>query len=369
MSGHVFVSHGSDDSEEANGLAAMIEARGVKVWIAPRDVRPGQDYSEQLQSAIEQCAAFVVLVTAKANSSPYVRAETEMAFSTSKPIFPVRMADIQPAAGLAFFLKIRHWTDAFGPQRAASLERLLGELVSIAGPSSASVAAPISTPVPPAPPPTPPPPPVTVPAPVAAQSRTPVPADTALLEAAIGSNAAYFIEHWRKMDETGRSYDWNWAACFLNFCWFAYRKMWIVAGLVGFSYVVTTPCLDPTNRAVFRLTALSVVAISFLTGGFGNRWYRAQVEARVQATTGMSRESALAHLRKGGGTSGTGVAVAIIAILLLSLIVSLPKAAQQESPQANAILSTPENAQVPYDEGKPPPPPEDQSEQDAPSGY
>ena len=79
------------------------------------------DYSEQLQLAIESCVAFVVLVTDMANKSPYVRAETEMAFSTHKPIFPVRISDIQPAAGLAFFLKIRHWTDAYGDGRRAPI--------------------------------------------------------------------------------------------------------------------------------------------------------------------------------------------------------------------------------------------------------
>ena len=114
MSGHVFISHGSEDSQDADALADFIESRGMRAWIAPRDVRPGQDYSEQLQEALESCAAFVVLVTDKANKSPYVRAETEMAFSNGKPIFPVRNSDIQPGPGLAFFLKIRHWTDAFG---------------------------------------------------------------------------------------------------------------------------------------------------------------------------------------------------------------------------------------------------------------
>ena len=130
---HVFVSHGSEDRVLANELAAFIESKGVKAWIAPRDVRPGQDYSEQLQEAIETCSSFVVLVTEKANKSPYVRAETEMAFSTSKPIFPVRMSDIKPAAGLAFFLKIRHWTDAFGDERDDSLARLARELQTFAG--------------------------------------------------------------------------------------------------------------------------------------------------------------------------------------------------------------------------------------------
>ena len=78
--GHVFISHGSENHGEAEEISRFLEGRGITTWIAPRDVRPGMDYSEQLQSAIEQCLAFVVLVTETANTSPYVRAETEMAF-------------------------------------------------------------------------------------------------------------------------------------------------------------------------------------------------------------------------------------------------------------------------------------------------
>ncbi|HYD14162.1 MAG TPA: toll/interleukin-1 receptor domain-containing protein [Allosphingosinicella sp.] len=154
MAGHVFISHGSENSDEANALCAFIEARGVKCWIAPRDVRPGIDYSEELQGAIENCAAFVVLVTDMANKSPYVRAETEMAFSCHKPIFPVRQADIKPAAGLALFLKIRHWTDAFGKHRDAAMDRLALELQTVVGIApSAPVPVPAPPPIAAAPPP------------------------------------------------------------------------------------------------------------------------------------------------------------------------------------------------------------------------
>ncbi|HEX8644311.1 MAG TPA: toll/interleukin-1 receptor domain-containing protein [Allosphingosinicella sp.] len=140
--GHIFLSHGSENRDEADGLTRYLEERGLRVWIAPRDVRPGVDYSEALQQAIENCAAFVVLVTDKANRSPYVRVETEMAFSLHKPIFPIRTSDVKPGPGLALFLKIRHWTDAYGPQRDDSLERLARELRSIAGlPDAAPPAA------------------------------------------------------------------------------------------------------------------------------------------------------------------------------------------------------------------------------------
>ena len=132
-SGHIFVSHSSENRALATELAAFLESRGTRVWIAPRDVRPGMDYSEELQTAIEACSAFVVLVTDMANKSPYVRAETEMAFSSHKPIFPVRISDIKPAAGLALFLKIRHWTDAFGPAKTDNLAGLVRELQALSG--------------------------------------------------------------------------------------------------------------------------------------------------------------------------------------------------------------------------------------------
>ncbi len=172
--GHVFISHASENRDEANELVALIESKGMTAWIAPRDVRPGFDYSEELQRALEDCAAFVVIVTGDANTSPYVRAETEMAFSNQKPMLPVRLADVSPAPGLAFFLKIRHWTDAYGARREAALARLVLELQTLTGkapswaPKAAGAAPPplAETPPPPAPPPPAPPPPPP-PAPVA----------------------------------------------------------------------------------------------------------------------------------------------------------------------------------------------------------
>lgn len=151
--GHVFISYASENADEANELVALIESKGVTAWIAPRDVRPGFDYSEELQRALETCAAFVVIVTEPANSSPYVRAETEMAFSNNKPMLPVRLAQIAAGPGLAFFLKIRSWTDAFGPKREKNLARLVLELQTLTGkaPSWAPKVGPPASPLPPAP--------------------------------------------------------------------------------------------------------------------------------------------------------------------------------------------------------------------------
>jgi hypothetical protein len=130
--GHIFVSYSSADRAFANDLVRQLEAAGNRIWFAPRDVRPGTDYSEQIQAAIEQAGAFVIIVSNAANESDFVRAETEMAFSRRRPIFPVRCGPVAPAPGLALFLQLRHWTDAFGPSRHNAVARLGHELAGLA---------------------------------------------------------------------------------------------------------------------------------------------------------------------------------------------------------------------------------------------
>jgi hypothetical protein len=319
-SAHVFISHGSDDRDEANVLSAFIEARGIRTWIAPRDVRPGQDYSEQLQHAIEQCAAFVVLVTEKANSSPYVRAETEMAFSTNKPIFPVRRSDIQPAAGLAFFLKIRHWTDGFGKHGDAAMERLGLELDALCRPpprepvASAPTPAPASAPAPSSPPPPSPPapalrlePPAPPPLPAAREER---------LKAAIGPNADWYLGKWRKMEAGPSWLSWNWPAFLASFFWFAYRRMWLPLAIAVVIFLLTS-FIAGRDPAFVAPAWLFLLALAALSGIIGNVLYRRQVTRLVAKADGLEQPVALAQIGAQGGISVPGLATSLAVFLLL----------------------------------------------------
>ncbi|HEX8653909.1 MAG TPA: toll/interleukin-1 receptor domain-containing protein [Allosphingosinicella sp.] len=128
--GHIFVSYTSADRPFADELVRALEAARLQIWYAPRDVRPGVDYSEQIQKAIETAVAFVVIVSDASNKSRFVRAETEMAFSRGQAIFPVRTSPVTPAPGLALFLQLRHWTDVFGHAQKRAVARLTDELVA-----------------------------------------------------------------------------------------------------------------------------------------------------------------------------------------------------------------------------------------------
>jgi hypothetical protein len=358
MSGHVFVSHSSDNRAEAAELAAFLEARGTKVWIAPRDVRPGRDYSEQLQEAIEQSAAFVVLITDMGNQSPYVRAETEMAFSNHKPIFPVRTSDMQPASGLALFLKIRHWTDAFGPGRDAALDRLAAELLALcpADPPAAGEsetveppppppAPPPPAPPPPAPPPPAPPPPAPPP-PSPPPPPPPSPADIALPQegesdalwrAAIGPNADYYLGRWRGMEAKGKTASWNWPACLANIFWLAYRKMWLV--LVGFvvaSLVISL--IGSVGPLLARISLLLSIGLTFVTGAFGNHLYRKQTEKLLAET---SRGSPEERLKWAGERGGVSVPALVISLVLAGLLAVLLVVAAIGQMRQNRVVPNP----------------------------
>jgi hypothetical protein len=128
--GPIFVSYASQDQEFADELVRELEAAGNRIWIAPRDVRPG-NYLPQLHAAIRNAAAFVVILTRASNESTFVQAETEMAFSKKLPIFPVRTSPITPSENLALLLQMHHWTDAFGASRHAAIARLGRELLAV----------------------------------------------------------------------------------------------------------------------------------------------------------------------------------------------------------------------------------------------
>jgi TIR domain len=43
-----FISYAKQDSEKAQEIADQLEEHGFKCWIAPRDVRPGRAYGDEI---------------------------------------------------------------------------------------------------------------------------------------------------------------------------------------------------------------------------------------------------------------------------------------------------------------------------------
>ncbi len=120
----LFVSHVSEDRAAAMEIVEELERRGVRCWIAPRDVRPGRPFDDEIADAIDGCRAMLLIFSEHCNASEYIRREVTVAGESQKVVIPFRIENAQPKHGLRVRLSDLHWLDGF-----ASRELAIDELV------------------------------------------------------------------------------------------------------------------------------------------------------------------------------------------------------------------------------------------------
>ncbi len=120
----VFISHSSRNAVEARLILGGLEDRGVKCWIAPRDITPGQTWADAIMEGIMASKTMVILLSTESNLSQQVLNEILQAVHKGLIVIPVRLEDVLPTRAMEFFLGPRHWMDAFPPITAAHLDRL-----------------------------------------------------------------------------------------------------------------------------------------------------------------------------------------------------------------------------------------------------
>ena len=108
-----FISHAKTDQKKVQEIVGALEQRGFKCWVAPRDVRPGQSYGDEIIRGIERSRCFILALSKASNESPFVAREVERAISKRKPIFPIRIEDVEPSSSLELFISSTQWIDAF----------------------------------------------------------------------------------------------------------------------------------------------------------------------------------------------------------------------------------------------------------------
>ena len=65
-----FISHAKADAKKAQEIAASLEERGLQCWIAPRDVKAGRAYGDEIISGIESAKAFVLVLSKRRTDRP-----------------------------------------------------------------------------------------------------------------------------------------------------------------------------------------------------------------------------------------------------------------------------------------------------------
>lgn len=124
MAAQVFISYSSKDRTVANMVCALLEARGHRCWIAPRDIVPGREWGEAIVDGIKGARVFVLIFSAHANQSPQILREVERAVNRGMPIIPFRIEDVVPEGSLEYFMSVPHWLDALAPPVEQHVARL-----------------------------------------------------------------------------------------------------------------------------------------------------------------------------------------------------------------------------------------------------
>src|SRR5262249_48445297 len=140
-----FISYAIADKTVADAACAVLEAAGIRCWIAPRDISPGREYAAAIIDAIDRCRVMVLIFSSNANDSPQVRREIERAASKGATIMPVRIEKIAPTKSMEYFRGDIHWLDAMTPpienhlrQLAITIKALLNASAGAASETSAS---------------------------------------------------------------------------------------------------------------------------------------------------------------------------------------------------------------------------------------
>jgi formylglycine-generating enzyme required for sulfatase activity len=124
MAHDVFISYSSADKPRADAVCAALESEGVRCWIAPRDITPGQHWPEAIMDAISNSRLMVLVFSAGSNVSPQILREVERAVNKGLTIITLRVEDVAPSKGMELLLSTPHWLDAMTPPFERHLRRL-----------------------------------------------------------------------------------------------------------------------------------------------------------------------------------------------------------------------------------------------------
>ncbi len=123
----IFISHSSSDAVVAAEICRLLEQNQIKCFIAPRDIRSGREYAEEIVNGIDGSQAMVLLMSRAANTSPHVLREVERAVSKNIPLLVYKLENVELSKSLEYFLMSHQWLsrergESYGEILAAARE-------------------------------------------------------------------------------------------------------------------------------------------------------------------------------------------------------------------------------------------------------
>ena len=123
---YLFISHSSKDNEFTDYLAERLNEAEYRCWVDVESIPDGSTWPREIQKAVENCGALIVVMSDNARQSEWVERETMLALQLRKPVFIARVDD----APLPIHLINRQFSD-FRKRRDAALKKLLSALSAV----------------------------------------------------------------------------------------------------------------------------------------------------------------------------------------------------------------------------------------------
>lgn len=89
MSNDIFISYSRRDQEFVTRLASDLNAHVAGVWFDQSDIQAGENWHDEIMEGIQDCKAFILVLSPDAVASKYVPEEVNKALELGKTIFPV----------------------------------------------------------------------------------------------------------------------------------------------------------------------------------------------------------------------------------------------------------------------------------------
>ena len=136
----------------------------------------------------------------------------------------------------------------------------------------------------------------------------------------VGKNADYYIEKFKKFEESGGALSWNWAAFFFGILWVFYRKMYLYGALIFLGIILLGVFVAVSSNQILSIGIQLWLWIGF--GAFGNYLYYIFVKKTVSDIQSQAKneKELIESLAKKGGTSFLAPILFIILMILFQIV-------------------------------------------------
>jgi len=111
MPDHIFISHSTKDDQFVQALRKSLEIQKLKTWVDSRELAPGDKLQPEIEQAIQDARAFILVLSTNTFNSDWVLKEVKFALKVQKKrgndykVIPLMLEGVEPGALKLYFGK------------------------------------------------------------------------------------------------------------------------------------------------------------------------------------------------------------------------------------------------------------------------